>query len=93
MIRDKEQEQFERHLEEMQHHPRSRHLQILGAIQRAAHTQLNRALRAQQPFFDRAAEGRAVGVFMPAEVAIPHIAVRIELHQRQRFTGRRRSPA
>src|SRR5204862_4760289 len=43
----------------------ARGVEVGGAVQRAAHPRLHRRLRVEQPFLDRALEGRAMEVALP----------------------------
>jgi len=56
--------------------------QIIGVIERAAHTNLKGARRLEQPFFRSPSKGRPVRVTF-AKVFVPCVTVRVELHQCQ----------
>lgn len=58
---------------------------IVGlAVERAANTDLDGALGIEQAFLDRAAERRAVGQFVVAEIAVPGIGMGVEMHHADR---------
>ena len=54
-------------------------LEVVEVIHRAAQPDLDRALGVQHAFLDGAPEGRAVGVFEAAEIAVIKIGVGIEV--------------
>ena len=57
--------------------------QIGRGVDRSAHPGLNRRRHVEEAFFDGSLEGRAVEVLL-AEVRLPRVGVRVELHERER---------
>src|SRR5206468_6657768 len=58
-------------------------VEIVLSVHRPANADLDEPLSVDEAFLDRAAERRAVKIFA-AEVLVPRVDVRIELHERQR---------
>ena len=58
-------------------------VEVVLAVHRPADADLDEALAVDEPFLDGAAERRAVKI-LAAEVLVPRVDVRVELHERER---------
>ena len=61
-----------------------RQVLLVGGIHRAAHADLDRPLGIDQALLDGAAERRAVGVFLAAEIAVAGVGMGVEMDQADR---------
>ena len=57
---------------------------LVGRIHRAADADLDHPLRVDQPLLDGAAERRAMGIFLAAEIAVAGVGMGVEMHDPDR---------
>ena len=62
----------------------SRPVLLVGRIHRAADADLDHPFRIDQPLLDGAAERRAVGVFLAAEIAVAGVGMGVEMNDADR---------